>query len=475
LRSVSARELAEAERVLRRIDWLVERLQQADTTPQRERGPATSGSAEYAAVAALTRQLIDARREYEGLLHRVRATDPAAPAFFGSAAAIPGAQVPGSGMRAIQRALRDDEAMLQYFTTADTLILFVVTRADLRVAEVPLESGVLATRVRFARDLLSRREPPSDAARVAMRDLYGVLIAPAVRTGMLEGKRRLVVVPHAALAHVPFSALVGDGGRYLVEDFSILMLPSAAAFRMVREKKWSPDVNGLAVIAPFPDRLPGTKSEAASVRRIAREANTLTGRSATKPALRAALERARVVHVASHALLNELSPMFSRIELAAPKRQTPDNNGRLEVHELLGMSVQSQLVYLSGCETGSGVGWSNSFMRGQDYATLSQAFLYAGARNVVATLWRIDDAGAADFASRFYQVLAREEPPEALAEAQRQMLRGASYRAPRYWAAYTVSGDGHFSNGKPAASEANGGSRSVSFRFVGFGRRMGTR
>ena len=132
--------------------------------------------------------------------------------------------------------------------------------------------------------------------------------------------------------------------------------------------------------------------------------------------------------------------MFSHLTLASGKRGNSANDGRLEVHELLGMQVRSSLVFLSGCETGVGAAWSTAFSPGEDFATLAHAFLYAGARNVVATLWRIEDGAAAAFAERFYEALRSNPAPEALAEAQRAMLRHARYRAVFDWAAYEVSG-----------------------------------
>jgi CHAT domain-containing protein len=140
--------------------------------------------------------------------------------------------------------------------------------------------------------------------------------------------------------------------------------------------------------------------------------------------------------------MNAVNPMFSRIELASGKSGSPEDDGSLELHELLQMPVKSGLVYLSGCETGLGASWSTAFMQSQDYATLSQALLYAGARNVIATLWRIDDLGASVFAQRFYSALSKADPGDALAIAQRSMIRDARYAAPRYWAAYTISGSG---------------------------------
>jgi CHAT domain-containing protein len=147
------------------------------------------------------------------------------------------------------------------------------------------------------------------------------------------------------------------------------------------------------------------------------------------------------VHVASHGVMNPRNPMFSRIELA-PGGGGPDDDGRLEVHELLGLRISAPLVFLSGCETGVGAAWSTQFARGEDYATLAQAFLYAGARSVTATLWQIGDNGAALFAERFYARLTEMSPADALAAAQREMARDPRYSKPYYWAGYQVFGQG---------------------------------
>jgi len=104
--------------------------------------------------------------------------------------------------------------------------------------------------------------------------------------------------------------------------------------------------------------------------------------------------------------------------------------------------VSSPLVFLSGCETGLGPAGSTSFARGEDYATLAQSVLYAGARNVIATLWRVEDDGAAAFAARFYEHLRSGDPVTALALAQRDLLLHSRYNPPFYWAPYVIAGDG---------------------------------
>jgi CHAT domain-containing protein len=153
-----------------------------------------------------------------------------------------------------------------------------------------------------------------------------------------------------------------------------------------------------------------------------------------------------MVHLATHAELNPRNPLFSGIELA-PSADRSDSDRRLEVHEILDLRIGSPLVFLSGCETGVGASLATDFVPGEDYATLARAFLYAGARNVIATLWRVEDQGAAEFAARFYRYFPASPPPEALALAQRDMLADARYRAPYYWAGYLVSGEGEVAPG----------------------------
>jgi CHAT domain-containing protein len=162
---------------------------------------------------------------------------------------------------------------------------------------------------------------------------------------------------------------------------------------------------------------------------------------ATERALRAALAFGGVVHVATHTELNLRNPMFSQIRLA-PGDGGHADDGRLEVYEIFGMHVHSPLVFLSGCETGAGSAWSTDFERGEDYATLARAFLYAGARNVIATLWPIEDEGAAELADRFYAHRRETDDSDALARAQRDMIGDRRYRSPYYWAGYQLSGAG---------------------------------
>ncbi len=424
----ASRNLAESERLLRRIDWLLTQLHRADSVPARERSLAMRAD-----LRELSNRLFEARQDYEDHMRKAAVIDPRGATLIGNVR---------TSTPIVLASLHPDEVLIEYLTTADRLVIFIANRGGVRALTAAMPYDELATRVRLATELLSRRQPDLRADRSVLSALYKDLMLPIEKTGLLRNAKTIIVVPHAMLSYLPFAALVDDRGRYLVEDYAFLSLPSAGSLPVLRGDDTRRASSGISVLAPFPTELPGTRAEAVAVSRSLEGAQTFLGPMATESALRAALGRSSIVHIASHAILNSVSPMFSRVELAQPATSSPADDGRLEVHELLGIPVKSRLVFLSGCETGAGTAGSTSFRKGQDYATLSQAFLYAGALEVVATLWKIDDERAAAFAGRFYAQLAGRSAVKALAAAQREMIRNAVLSAPRYWAGYTLTGSG---------------------------------
>lgn len=425
----TAGDLVEADRLLRRIDFLTEKLRVADTMKSRDRSVS-----ERKDLRGLATKLALARKEYEDRMSTVARTDPRGASLLG---------VEKSKARKIQNALGADETIIEYLATSKQLLIFAATRDTILAASSPISLDDLANRVRFASEL-SRKSATLRPGKDLMRGLYDVLIVPVEKMRIVKPGGTLIVVPHSALAYLPFAALISSDGRRLVENHPILELPAAAALSFLRDTRSPGTPISSVVFAPFPAELAGTRAEAVAVARMTNMPNAFIGATATEGKVRSALARGGIVHIASHALLDQVNPMFSRIELAPVGQPSPQDDGSLEVHELLAMPVRSELVYLSGCETGVGAAWSTSFRRSQDYATLSQAMLYAGAQNVVATLWRIDDLGASVFARRFYAALELNNAVTALAIAQKGMIHDPRYSAPRYWAGYTISGAGRF-------------------------------
>jgi CHAT domain-containing protein len=160
---------------------------------------------------------------------------------------------------------------------------------------------------------------------------------------------------------------------------------------------------------------------------------------ASKRALREAVTGGghSIIHFATYGVLNKDNPLFSFVELMPQG----GDDGRLEVHEVFGLQLRARLVVLSACRTGVAAGTLADVPAGDDWVGLVQAFLYAGASNVMATLWPVQDRASADLMTRFYTTLQSGRPEaEALAEAQRAMLRNPGTAHPFYWAGFTLSG-----------------------------------
>ena len=444
------RELVESEDLLRRIDDLVQKLRESERGRRRERGEVGDS-----ADAALATELERARSEYEAMSIRLAQQRPRAIAVLG-----------GDPARVddVRSALDPSEALLDYLVTRDRVIVFVVTRGGLNVVQHEVAAAVLTQRIRLLHDLWGMPNADWKWGFGAAKALDDALIAPVRDAGLLQGVRRLLIVPEGILGQVPFPALVdAKTHRYLVQDVAVTIVPSAGALPTLRHERElaSPAPGGGVGFAPFPNELPATRGEVDAFRALLPRAEIRLGAQATEADLRRSLTLGVPVHVATHAVINARNPMFSRIEMARPRVARPEDDGRLEVHELLGLAVRSPLVFLSGCETGARYEWMDDPVKGTAELTLAQALLSAGAANVVLTLWRIDDAGAGTFAKTFYSALSRLTPDDALAETQRQMSTDARYGNPYYWAGYLLAG----------ADAQDSTSTSVSLLSGGFSRK----
>ncbi len=435
-------ELLEGDLLLRRIDELVRRLRETERGGPTERGPAADST-----DSAIAAELAAARTRYEDLMVRAAQASPRAAAILG---------VRRPRLDEVRAALEPGEALVEYLIAGDRLLAFVLTASGLEVVQLRVDGRTLAQRVRLLRELWGTPSRDWRDGLPAARALHAELIAPVLGPASRARPTRLLIVPHGILAQVPFAALQDTAGRFLIQDFAIAQLPSAGTLPVLRARTGgaTPWTGAGSALAPFPRELPATAQEAEALRAAFPRTSVRLGDAASEGALRRALAASGIVHVATHGVLNAVSPMFSRLELAR-RGSGPDDDGRLEVHEVLGLSVRSPLVFLSGCETGAAVEWTDDPVRGTADLTLAQAVLSAGASNVVVTLWRIDDDGAADFAGRFYRGLAGNDAMEALAAAQRGMATGQRWASPYYWAGYTLTGSGRIPagpQGRPTAS-----------------------
>jgi len=162
----------------------------------------------------------------------------------------------------------------------------------------------------------------------------------------------------------------------------------------------------------------------------------LVGSRATESLFKRFADRYDVIHLATHGYFNKLNPLLSGVVL----EPDAENDGRLEVHEILELKLNAELVTLSACDTALGSGYFAEVPAGDDLVGLTRAFLFAGSPSVLASLWEVNDRSAVQLMHSFYSQLRNGDKAAALAKAQREMRARGLYRHPYYWGAFTLVG-----------------------------------
>ncbi|OLC70563.1 MAG: hypothetical protein AUH78_20530 [Gemmatimonadetes bacterium 13_1_40CM_4_69_8] len=425
---------AQEQDLRRRIAELTERLDVGDTSAPGLRGPDVAARPSGATREALGK----AQERYAELLLEMRETQPE------YASLVSGNIV---SWRDVASRLASDEALLEYLVTDSASVVFVITPDTVTTLDLNVGRQGLATLVDFVRGTMTRPSPDGTRAREAwrapMRRLYGYLIAPVEAAGLLQRTRRLIIAPHAELHYLPFAALIDRGGhdRVLIERYDLIYVPSASVWARLGERRGTPMGEDVLALAPRSAALPGSRAEVEAIRSLyGTRATVLAGAAASEQAFRTAASRYGVLHLATSGVLNKHNPLFSFVKLAPGGTQ----DGRLEVHEVFGLALNARLVVLSACQTALGAGAQADVPAGDEWVGLVRAFFHAGASNVLATLWPVEDRTTAELIGRFYrQLQAGHSEAEALAQAQRLTLRDPRTAHPFYWAGFTLSGGWH--------------------------------
>jgi tetratricopeptide (TPR) repeat protein len=415
------------QRLRSRIAELTQRLETSG--PRALRGPDVADKS-----GGVTREaLAQAQEEYMQVLAELNDDGGGAPT------ALPDV----SDWRAVAAHLSRDQALLEYLVTDSTTLVFVVKSDTIKVLDLGVGRGALVPLIDFARGTLGHPTGPASvgAWRAPLRRLYAQLVGPVEESGLLDNVRRLVIVPHGELHYLPFSALLRRPGRdeFLVERYDIGYAPSASLWVRLGQRGSSASTKVLA-LAPRASALPGSRDEVETIRSLySGNATVLSNSAATEGAFRNSADQFGVVHLATNGVPNQHNPLFSFVELS------PDatGDGRLEVHEVFGLALHARLLVLSACQTALGSGAVSDVPAGDDWVGLVRAFLGAGAENVIATLWAVEDRSTARVMERLHRRLrAGDSEAAALSEAQRETLRNPATSGPFYWAGFVLVGGG---------------------------------
>jgi len=189
------------------------------------------------------------------------------------------------------------------------------------------------------------------------------------------------------------------------------------------------------------DRLRASRREAETIVELAGKNNAveeLDFDSSRETATSDALGQYRIIHIATHGLLNSRNPELSGLVFSLVDRQGKPQNGFLEAQDIYNLKLGADLVVLSACQTALG-----KEIRGEGLVGLTRAFMYAGVPRVVASLWKVPDQATTELMQKFYRGILQQglQPAAALRAAQFAMWKEPRRSAPYYWAGFTLQGD----------------------------------
>lgn len=339
----------------------------------------------------------------------------------------------------VESELPTDRALIEYVVGPRQVAIFVLRHDGLHAILEPVRAVDLESKITLLRDLI--RRPDSADWQLPARSLHRVLVDPIEKAGWLQGANEITIVPHGLLHYLPFATLLRPtraGNRFLIDDYVLSYLPMAGALAMSSPSQ-SPGER-LVALAPSVSNLQFASGEVRAVAAaFGRHATAIVGPKATETWFKHMAGDYDVIHFATHGFFNKANPLFSGVQLE-PDTQ---NDGRLEVYEILTLQLRAQLVTLSACETALGSGYFTEIPAGDEFVSLTRAFLSAGASTVIATLWEVNDSSTAQLMRRFYRQVSEDSPSQSFAIAQRSMLHGdRAHRHPYYWSAFVVVGSG---------------------------------
>jgi len=332
----------------------------------------------------------------------------------------------------IRAALAPGTTLVEYFCVQDRILACVLTRDDLEIVPVTLESRVQKILQMLQFQLSKFRLDPRyvatfevsllEATQAHLKSLYDELFAP-VRPFL--NAKHLVFVPHGLLHYVPMHALY-DGESYLIDSYAITYAPSASIYSICRALPEKPP--GKSLIFGIADtQAPSILDEVHALHSILPGAKLFVGDEATEQALREHGASSHTIHIATHGYFRQDNPMFSSIRLGG---------SYLSLYDLYHLQLTADLVVLSGCATGL-----NVVRPGDEQIGLVRGLLRAGARSLVLSLWDVHDHSTQEFMISFYSKMQQGLSKPLAMQAAMVELRGRSPH-PYYWAPFLLIGKG---------------------------------
>jgi CHAT domain-containing protein len=476
---------------------LVERersLHQAISRQSESRFRLIQGKYTQEQLAAITNKIEELVAEYEEVEGRVRASSP-------SYAALTQPK-PLSTKEVQQQMLDADTLLLEYSLGEERSYVFAVTPSSVAAYALPKRAEIEDAARRVYDLLTSRNhilKGETDAqrrSRLAKAEAEYPKAAGVLSRMVLDPvisdlkEKRLLVVSDGALEYIPFALLPAPVAHAkqpipLIVEHEIVNLPSvsvlAALRRVASERQEAP--KAVAVLAdpvfdrqdsrvaarqPHPvsksmkegdatlarpatrsasdisgssrlTRLPFSRLEARAIKMVIPQGMQALDFEANRgTATSSELGQYRIVHFATHGILDSEHPQLSGLVLSLVDKQGKPQNGLLALHDIYNLNLPADLVVLSACETALG-----KQINGEGLVGLTRGFMHAGATRVVASLWEVSDVATARLMAEFYKAMVQKKmpPAAALRVAQIALWNQERWRFPYYWAAFEIQGE----------------------------------
>ena len=376
-----------------------------------------------------------------------------------------------------QKFIDKDTVLMEYFVGKKGSFCFVITSDGSKAFSIPAEKQ-LNKDIRLITEAIQKPDPVLETTSgtfrqyaTTARTLYKKLLAPAGPA--LQARRKIIIAPDGMLGYLPFEGLLTAEGDFKQIDFSklsylglnyeIQYVPSISVLSAIEQYRQPTHENNRKQLIAFADplsqpeisknnlaqlagtvrdwsssikELPYARTEVEEISKLYPKGSTtlLIGKDATEVnAKKMDLQDYRLVHFASHGLIDEEHPQFSSLIL----NSGGDEDGYLTMREVFDLKLDADLVVLSACKSGLG-----QRIRGEGVTGLSRSFFGAGASSVLVSLWNVYDRSTSDFMTSFYREMetGKLNKAAALKAARRKMILSKKYSHPYYWSPFILIG-----------------------------------
>ena len=378
-------------------------------------------------------------------------------------------------IESLQSVLDKRSAILEYFLSDSILYVFVLKKQSIDNLSIKLNFPVIDEVIKF-RESLQNIDINNYISSAS--SLYKILIKPVEQK--ISNTKNLIIIPDGILYYLPFEALLSEkvkikedinysGLPYLVKKFNISYLFSTSFLQPRTETRknsysfagfapvFSDKNNGLikkikndSTIAQLKraieinnkkySELPETKNEVEGILALFKK-NNLSGidfisENAKEEVLKSdSMKNYYFIHIATHGFINEEKPKLSGI-IFTDQNNSPGQDGILYPDEIYNLNLNADLVVLSACESGLG-----KVIKGEGIIGLTRGFIYAGAKNIVVSLWQVADKSTSELMIEFYkEILSGKNFSTALREAKLKLIRGGKYSYPLEWSPFILIG-----------------------------------